>query len=166
MKNWKELIVALVVVVVGSVSIGLFCGHRIGWTKRYHQKAWADYEEGFDDGRRTQREMFQTPEEPNEGWRRAALGWKVAAEHYGGICKWLLDGKPIYGTIVMDANTVLRDCLIVSGSSEASIDVSGVNCFIANNYFKALDMNWVLSTTTIDPNEVKNSDDEDLTSDI
>lgn len=95
--------------------------------------------------------------EPNEpiDWEQAAKSWQYAAEHYGGICKWLLEGEPIYGTIVMDSNTVLRDCLIVSGSSDGSIVIEGENGLIANNHFMALDMDWVLSTTAVDPNEVE-----------
>lgn len=87
-----------------------------------------------------------------EKYRRAALGWQNAAEHYGGICNWFLNNKPIYGKIEVGDNAILRNCLIVSGSSGPTIDVIGVDSLIANNYFMAIDMDWVLSTTPIDPN--------------
>ena len=95
--------------------------------------------------------------DPNEidRWKQAAQGWQTAAEHYGGICKWLLENEPIYGTIVMDANTVLIDCLIVSGSKDASIVINGEGALIANSIFRTLAMDWVLSTTAIDPNNIR-----------
>lgn len=89
----------------------------------------------------------------NENWQQAALSWRAAAEHYGGICKWLLENEPIYGTIVMDTNTTLRDCLIVSGSKEASVDVNGASGYIINNTFMGIDMDWVLSLMPVDANE-------------
>jgi len=85
--------------------------------------------------------------------KESVISWKYAAEHYGGICKWLLEKEPIYGTIVMEANSTIKDCFIVSGSKDAMIDVAGNDCLVSNNYFKALDMDWVMSTTPVDPNE-------------
>lgn len=92
-------------------------------------------------------------ENETEKWRQRSLSWQYAAEHYGGICKWLLENKPIYGTIVMEANTILSDCLIVSGSKEASVVVEGASGYLVNNHFMAIDMDWVISTTAIDPND-------------
>ena len=91
-------------------------------------------------------------DEADQNERKAAL-WQYAAEHYGGICKWLLDGKPIYGRIIMEANTTLSDCLIVSGSKKASIEVNGASGYITNNTFRVIDMEWLLSLMPVDPNE-------------
>ncbi len=97
----------------------------------------------------------QIPSDPNsvEYHKMAAQGWKYTAEHYGGICKWLLENKPIYGKVTVGDGATLSDCLIVSGSKEATIDVSGVNSLISNNYFMAIDMDWVNSLVVIDPNQ-------------
>ena len=92
-------------------------------------------------------------EQQVEKWRQEALSWQYAAEYYGGICKWLLEDKPIYGTIEVGDGATLSDCLIVSGSKEASIEVSGTNCLISNIILKVMDMDWVNSTTAIDPND-------------
>jgi len=80
--------------------------------------------------------------------------WRDTAEHYGGICKWLLNNKPIYGTVELGDNAVLRDCLIVSGSEEASVVVDGEDAWLINNTFRAINMDWLNSLTPVDPNEV------------
>lgn len=88
-------------------------------------------------------------------WEDALLNWRYIAEHYAGICKWLLEDKPIYGQIVMDVNTVLANCLIVSGSKGASVVMKGNGSgLITNNYFRALDMDWVLSLPAVEPNDM------------
>lgn len=90
--------------------------------------------------------------ESNEELVEVNIGWRYAAEQYGGICKWLLEGKPIYGTIVMDANSILSGCLIVSGG-EYAIEMTGTNGLIKDNHFVMADMDWVDSLKAVDPNE-------------
>ncbi len=87
-------------------------------------------------------------------WESRSKSWQYTAEHYGGICKWLLENKPIYGTVAMDSNTVLHDCLFVSGG-EFAIDIRGNSATVMNCTFETIDMGWINSQTTTDPNEFK-----------
>ncbi len=125
MSKWKELVWFLVIAIV-SVSLGLFSGYKVG---------------------------FRNGTQILEQEHQRSLSWQYAAEHYGGICKWFLENKPIYGAIEMGDGTTLSDCLIVSGSSEASVVADGDNILIANNHFRVIDMDWIVSITAIDPNE-------------
>jgi len=73
-------------------------------------------------------------------------GWQSKAEHYGSICKWLLEKKPIYGSVVMDSNSILTNCLIVSGG-EFGIEIAGDNSTVMNCNFRSINMDWVNSIT-------------------
>ncbi len=94
--------------------------------------------------------------ESNKEISEVSRGWQYAAEHYGGVCKWLLKGKPIYGTINMDSQTTLSDCLVVSGSAGATIRVmeGAEQVIITNNIFQGIDMEWICSQKAVDPNAV------------
>lgn len=153
----KKLIVVSVILITIAFCGGYLRGLRVGEDGGARQMARHILNPDF----RTDSFVAVAYEEsgrdydPNEmeKWRQAASSWQYAAEHYGGICKWLLENKPIYGKIIMDTNATLRDCLIVYGSSEAAIDISGTNSLIMNCRFMAMDMDWVVSTTATDPNE-------------
>jgi hypothetical protein len=122
--------------------------------------AWAYYGDGYRNGLNSVDGMLdrynaalEDVADPNVDWHQLALSWQYTAEHYAGICKWLIEDKPIYGTIVMGANTTLSNCLIVSGSSGPVIDVSGMDSLVSYNTFMGMDMDWLLSHTPVDPNE-------------
>lgn len=87
--------------------------------------------------------------------KEESLCWKVAAKHYGGICKWLLGNKPIYGSIKIGDNAIVEDCLIVSGSSDAALEINGENCLITDNVFSMIDMDWIKSLPCVDPNSLQ-----------
>lgn len=84
-------------------------------------------------------------------WKRKSQGWEAAASHYGGICKWLIEGKPIYGPIVVGSNATLSNCLLVTANA---LEINGESATVMNCEFRSWDMGWVKSLDPVDPNEV------------
>jgi hypothetical protein len=155
-RKMKKYIPAIAITVL--VGLTLHIVYKAG-----KADAWAYYGDGYRNGlnsvdgvveeyKAALKEAKNLPD-PNVDWHQLALSWRTAAEHYGGICKWLLENEPIYGTIVMGPNTVLSECLIVAGSADTVVDVSGMNALIKNNWFTSMDMDWLLEQTPVDPNE-------------
>ena len=154
----KKVSILLLILTTVFFCLGLFSIYSVGHRRGIEAGIYYAYDRIERQVERNSPYNPNDPPDPNaaelERLRQATQSWKAAAEHYGGICKWLLEGKPIYGQIVMDPNNaILRDCLIVSGSKDASVVINGESGLIMNNYFMAIDMDWVVSTTAVDPNE-------------
>lgn len=88
----KIIIVALFLAMPASITfcIGFSSGRKAGWQKGYH-KAWADYEMGFEHGRRSKHDYkpeYQTSEFQWKGRQFEEMLCKLNGIDYDG--EWIL----------------------------------------------------------------------------
>lgn len=130
MKVWKLLIILLTV-----LSLSFAAG--------YHKN-----HEQVQDLRAISQSWRQTAKK----WKGEMLGWRGTAEHYGGMCKWLLENKPRTGPAIKGPNCVLTDCLFIY---EGDMEISGEGTMIIGGEFRAWNMDWVNSLDAVNPNDTQ-----------
>ncbi len=98
--------------------------------------------------------LISTPAvvDPNSAkyYKQESRQWRIAAEHYGGICKWFSENHDIADNVTLGNNAVLSYCLVVS---DGWVEINGESATVMNCEFRSWDMNWVKSLEGVDPNE-------------